>query len=95
MCKKQTSVSQSSAESDIISLDAALRVDGLSALDLWCMVNEVLRSLTTQSKPNHGSIRETKTPNDKRMQKIDQLSDVDYVHTNTHSSQGESQSYTP
>ena len=35
MCKKQTSVSHSSAESEIISLGAGLRMDGLLALDLW------------------------------------------------------------
>ena len=33
MCKKQTSVSHSSSESEIISLDAGLRMDGLLALD--------------------------------------------------------------
>ena len=31
MCKKQTSVSDRSTESDIISLDAGLRMDGLLA----------------------------------------------------------------
>ena len=35
MCKKQTSVTQSSTESEIISLDAGLRLDGIPALDLW------------------------------------------------------------
>ena len=35
MCKKQTSVSHSSTESEIISLDAGLRMDGSLALDLW------------------------------------------------------------
>ena len=34
MCKKQTSVSHSSTESEIISLDAGLRLDGILALDL-------------------------------------------------------------
>ena len=34
MCKKQTSVSHSSTESEIISLDAGLRMDGFLALDL-------------------------------------------------------------
>ena len=34
MCKKQTSVSNSSTESEIISLDAGLRLDGIPALDL-------------------------------------------------------------
>ena len=35
MCEKQTSVSHSSTESEIISLDTGLRLDGLSALELW------------------------------------------------------------
>ena len=42
MCKKQTSVSHSSTEAEIISLDAGLRMDGLPALDLWDLVIEVL-----------------------------------------------------
>ena len=42
MCKKQTAVSHSSAESEIISLDAGLRMDGLLALGLWDLVIEVL-----------------------------------------------------
>ena len=37
MSKKQTSMSHGSTESDIISLDAGLRMDGLLALDLWDM----------------------------------------------------------
>ena len=35
MCKKQTSVSHSSTESEVLSLDAGLRVDGSPARDLW------------------------------------------------------------
>ena len=38
MCKKQTSVSHSSTESEIISLDAGLRLDGIPALDLWDLI---------------------------------------------------------
>ena len=38
MCKKQTSVSHSSTESEIISLDAGLRLDGILALDLWGLI---------------------------------------------------------
>ena len=41
MCKKQTSVSHSSTETEIISLDAGLRMDGIPALDLWDLVLEV------------------------------------------------------
>ena len=42
MCKKQTSVSHSSTESEIISLDAGLRLDGIFALDLWDLIVLVL-----------------------------------------------------
>ena len=38
MCKKQTSVLHSSTESEIISLDAGLRLDGIPALDLWDLI---------------------------------------------------------
>ena len=38
MCKKKTSVSHSSTESEIISLDAGLRLDGILALDLWDLI---------------------------------------------------------
>ena len=38
MCKKQTSVSHSSTESEVISFDAGLRMDGIPALDLWDLV---------------------------------------------------------
>ena len=46
MCKKQTSVSHSSTESEIISLDAALRLDGIPALDLWDPIVSVLGNMT-------------------------------------------------
>ena len=49
MCKKQTSVPLSSMESEIISLDAGLRMDGIPALDLWDLVIEVLHSSSNQS----------------------------------------------
>ena len=42
MCKKQTSVSHSSAESEIISLDAGLRLDGKPALDSWDLIVSVI-----------------------------------------------------
>ena len=41
MCKKQTSVSHSSTESEIISLDTGLRLDGLLALELWDLIVSV------------------------------------------------------
>ena len=38
MCEKQTSVSHSSTESEIISLDAGLRLDGVTAHDLMDLI---------------------------------------------------------
>ena len=45
MCKKQTSVSHSSTESEIISLDAGLRLDGIPALDLRDLIVSVLGNM--------------------------------------------------
>ena len=59
MCKKQTSVSHSSTESEVISLDAGLRMDGFLALDLWDIVIEVLHSSNNNVQPKHTSHRET------------------------------------
>ena len=42
MCKKQTAVSHSSTESEIVSLDTGLRLDGLPALELWDLIVSVL-----------------------------------------------------
>ena len=46
MCKKQTSVSHSSTGSEIISLDAGLRLDGIPALVLWDLIVVVLGNAT-------------------------------------------------
>ena len=43
---KQTSVSHSSTESEIISLDAALRLDGIPALNLWDLIVSVFGNTT-------------------------------------------------
>ena len=53
MCKKQTSVSHSSTESEIISLDAGLRLDGIPALDLCDLIVSVLGN-TTQNHDRTG-----------------------------------------
>ena len=52
MCKKQTSVSHSSIESESISLDAGLRLDAAPALDLWDL------------KTNHGREQSQRVIND-------------------------------
>ena len=45
MCKKQTSISHSSTESEIISMDAGLRLDGILVLDLWDLILSVLGNM--------------------------------------------------
>ena len=49
MCKKQTSVSHSSTEGEIISLDAGLRMDGIPALTLWDLVIEVFHAVPNRT----------------------------------------------
>ena len=66
MCKKQTSVSHSSAESEIISLDTGLRLDGIPALDLWDLIVAVLHGNTYQNHTAQGDLlknkREVRSP---------------------------------
>ena len=81
-------------------------MDGLPALDLWDVVIEVLLSTNNTKRPiglapgkwcgtgNHSSNKtQTKTPIERSNRDVDQLSNVNYVHTNANSSQGESQLY--
>ena len=99
MCKEQTFVSHSSTESEIISLDAGY--GWVTCSRSWDMVIEVVRSTNISVQPKHTSHQETgalfdsktKTQHVKRRQKVEQLSDVDHVPTNTHSSHNESQLY--
>ena len=61
MCKKQTSVSHSSTESEIISLDAGLRLDGIpAALDLWDRIVAVLGN-THQNRIEQGDLIKEQT----------------------------------
>ena len=43
-CKKQTAVSHSSTEAEVISLNAGWRMEGLPALTLWDIVTNVLKN---------------------------------------------------
>ena len=97
MCKKQTSVSHSSTESEIISLDAGLRMDGLPALDLWVWslkCRERLEEDQNRPKPAHGKpvLYPQSTPKIKQVldQNVDP-SNVDQVPSNARLSEKESQ----
>ena len=65
MCKKQTAFSHSSTESEIVSLDAGLRLEGITALDLWDQIVAVLGSkIQTLERP----VRPVVNDNDQRSQ---------------------------
>ena len=98
MCKKQTSVSHRSTESEIISLDAGLRLDGIPALDLWDLIVSVLGN-TTQNHDRTGrpvvNKREACSPphtvhKRKQFQRvINDLDNVDFIPSNVQSSHQE------
>ena len=102
MCKKQTAVSHSSTESEIISLDAGLRLDGITALDLWDLIVAVLGN-TNQSHEERGDpfmnkleVRSTPHTIQKRDQSqgvINDLDTVDFIPSNVQSSHQEALLY--
>ena len=91
MCKKQTSISHSSTESEIISLDAGLRLDGLPALELWDLIVSVLGNMTqTTERPGRPVIIDRS----RRSQgKTNGLNNIDCVPSNVQSSHPEALLY--
>ena len=85
MCEKQTSVSHSSTESEIISLDAGLRLDGIPALDLWDLIVVVLGNTNQSHKErgdpfmNKNEVRSTPHTIQKRKQSQGVINDLDNV----------------
>ena len=96
MCKKQTSVSHSSTESEIIPLDAGLRLDGILALDLWDLIVFVLGN-TNQIPDRSGQPVVNGDKNhrsNKRSQGvINDLDNVDFILSNVKSSHQEALLY--
>ena len=92
MCKKQTSVSHSSTESEIISLDTGLRLDGLPALELWDLIVSVLGSVSLVSnrsgQPDNDVHKHHKSHN-----KIDEMKDIDATPSNVQSARQETLLY--
>ena len=92
MCKKQTAVSHSSTESEIISLDAALRLDGLPALELWDLIVSVLGNVS-QISDRTGQPDNDDKKHHKSQGKINVLNNIDYVTSNVQSSHQEALLY--
>ena len=84
MCKKQTAVSHSSTESEIISLDAGLRLDGLPALELWDLIVSVLGS-TSHVADRSGQPDSNNGKHHKSQGQIDVMKDIDAVPSNVQS----------
>ena len=101
MCKKQTAVSHSSTESEIISLDAGLRLDGIPELDLLDLIVAVLHGNTYQSNQewcdpytNLVRVNPHKLPRRKKFHgMIHDLDNVDFTPSNVHSSRQEALLY--
>ena len=78
MCKKQTAVSHSSTESEIISLDIGLRLDVSPVLELWDPIFSVIGNVSHVSdgtgQPVNGK--------NKSHNKIDVMRDIDAVPSN-------------
>ena len=89
MCKKQTSVSHSSTESEIISLDTGLRLDGLPALELWDLIVSVFGNIS------HISDRTGQPVNGKNKShnNIDVIQNIDSVPSNVQSASQEALLY--
>ena len=92
MCKKQTSVSHSSAESEIISLDAGLRLDGLLALELWDLIVSVFGSVSQISDRSRQPDSDVKKHHTSQS-RIDVMKDIDSVPSNVQSSRQEALLY--
>ena len=85
MCKKQTSVSHSSTESEIISLDAGLRLDGIPALDLWDLIFLVLgNTIQTPHRTEQPVVNCDKDhgPNKRSQGMVNVLNNIDSVLSN-------------
>ena len=79
MCKKQTAVSHSSTESEIISLDSGLRIDGLCALQLWDLNVSVFGSVSQISDRTGRLVNVDLKRNHKSQGKIKMMENIDSV----------------
>ena len=92
MCKKQIAVSHSSTESEIISLDTGLRLDGLPALELWDLIVSVLGNISRVSDGS-GKPESDVHKHHKSQKKINVMEDIDSVPSNVQSSRQEALLY--
>ena len=92
MCKKQTAVSRSPTESEIISLDTGLRLDGLLALELWDLIVSVLGNISRVSDRTGKPVKDERK-HYKSHNQIDAMKDIDSVPSNVQSARQEALLY--
>ena len=92
MCKKQTAVSHSSTESEIISLDTGLKLDGLPALELWDLIVSVLGNVSRVSDGSR-QLDNDVHKHHKSQKNIDVMKNIDSVLSNVQSSRQEALLY--
>ena len=92
MCKKQTAVSHSSTESEIISLDTGLRLDGLLALELWDLIVSVFGSVSQVSDRSGQPDNDVKKHH-KPQERINVMENIDSFPSNVQSSRQEALLY--
>ena len=92
MCKEQTAVSHSSTESEIISLDTGLRLDGLLALELWDLIVSVFGSVS-QISDRSGQPDNDVHNHQKSQKQINVIENIDSVPSNVQSSRQEALLY--
>ena len=92
MCKKQTAVSHNSTESEMISLDTGLRLDGLPALELWDLIVSVLGKISRVSDRS-GKPEKSENKHHKSHNKTDVTRDINAVPSNVQSARQEALLY--
>ena len=75
MCKKQTAVSHNSTESEIISLDTGLRLDGLPALELLDLIVSVFGSVS-QVSDRSGQLDNDVNKHDQSQKRINVMENI-------------------
>ena len=92
MCKKQTAVSHSLTESEIVSLDNGFRLDGLPALELWDLIVSVFGSVSQISDRTGQPVNDVKKHH-KSQGRINVLENIDSVPSSVQSSRQEASLY--
>ena len=92
MSKKQTAVSHSSTESEIISLGTGLRLDGLPALELWDLIVSVFGSVSQISDRSRQPVNDV-SKHHKYQRRINVMENIDSVPSNVQSSRQEALLY--